>query len=194
MCGSFIYWKSKQYCNFLLHMTSNADIFCISVPHWSHGVTQSWFWIFKKCFIFLCKCSFTTLWKCMANNSARSIAAILFLIWLLCGKESVAANIFHFPHVSILWYIQIVVPVIKKIFDKNTLRFTTFIFPHCASSNGLHGRIHNHTDYISTLSVFKCVLKMRAQVDKKLRQLQFFCFSPLWLFKGFPMALLPEHK
>ena len=105
------------------------------------------------------------------------------------------AIIFHFPHISILWYFLTVVPVIKTIkLIKNTLRFTCFTFPHCASSNGLHGRIHNHTDYISTLSVFKCVLKMPAQLDKKLHQLQFFWFSPLWLFNGFPMTLLPEHK
>ena len=31
---------------------------------------------------------------------------------------------------------------------------------------------------------------MPAQLDKKLHQLQFFWFSPLWLFNGFPMTLL----
>ena len=105
------------------------------------------------------------------------------------------AIIVHFSHISILWYFLTVVPVVKNNqIDKNTLRFTCYTFPRCASSNGLHGRIHNHTDYISTLSVFKCVLKMPAQLDKKLHQLQFFWFSPLWLFNGFPMTLLPEHK
>ena len=96
---SFIYWKSKQYCNFLLHMTSNADIFCISVPHWSHGATQSWFCIFKKCFIFLCKCSFTTLWKCMANEKQCAKYCRNLISNLIAVSQSISdgSNYLSFP-------------------------------------------------------------------------------------------------
>ena len=97
------------------------------------------------------------------------------------------AIIFHFPHISILWYFLTVVPVVKNNqIDKNTLRFTCYTFPHCASSNGLHGRIHNHTDYISTLSVFKCALKMHAQVDKKITSIAILLIFSAVAFQRFP--------
>ena len=134
--------------------------------HWSHEATQSPSWQMKN----------------GAWENCRDLASNLIAEW---------KKIFHFPHVSILWYIQIVVPVIKKIFDKNTLRFTTFIFPHCASSNGLHGRIHNHTDYVSTLlhSVFKCVLKMWTKILADCNVFAFLRFS-----KISSRQLQQEHK
>ena len=36
--------------------------------------------------------------------------------------------------------------------------------------------------------------KLHQEVSKFWAKLQFFWFSPLWLFNGFPMTLLPEHK
>ena len=76
----FIYLlKIKAILQLSLHMTPNADIFCIIVPHWSHGATQSpsWFWIFWKCFISLWTCSYHIMkmhgkWKTVREVLPRS--------------------------------------------------------------------------------------------------------------------------
>ena len=48
------------------------------------------------------------------KNNAQSIAAISFPISLLCHKVSqMEAIIFHFPHISILWYFLTVVPEVE---------------------------------------------------------------------------------
>ena len=115
MCWFIYLLKIRAILQFSLHVTPNADIFCIIVPHRSHGATQnpSWFWIFSKVFLslHLQLPHYENAWQ--MKNGVQSIAAIPFLIWLLCGKESPErSNYLSFPTLSwilILWYFLAVV-------------------------------------------------------------------------------------
>ena len=112
---SFIYWKSEQYCNFLcmwlLMLIFSALLFHIG--HMGQLKVHHGFGFFWKCFLFLHLQlpHYENAWQ--MKNGVQSIAAIPFLIWLLCGKESPErSNYLSFPTLSwilILWYFLAVV-------------------------------------------------------------------------------------
>ena len=112
----FVYLlKITVILQFSLHVTPHGDIFCIIVPHRSHGATQSpsWFWIFLKVF-FISALAVTTLWKCMANEKRcakyrRDPVSNLIAVWQRISRKKQLSFISHMSWILILWYFLAVV-------------------------------------------------------------------------------------